>query len=270
MVYWNPSIYRREDLPVQHVLLRKWSDGLSAGHLLNSLVSLLKVNSYNHIPHHVPCSTGPCLPAKLRQLLRWQSSKFDGRMRCGTVLLDSLQSSELIFFTSYALSGLILPFSSFIFMLLETYGLQLHHLSSHSITLVVIFIDLCEMYVGVQPSVRLFWLFHVLYSSEKRVSPLSGYYFLHRTKGLAVYIATLSPDLWDHWRDDWVIMQADIHDRMELLTDAPTGSHNSWEKVPDLQRDYRPVLKRIQFLADKGLTSMMVLFHFLSKRITLL
>jgi hypothetical protein len=35
---------------VQHVLLRKWGDRLSVGHLPNSLVSLLKANSYNHVP----------------------------------------------------------------------------------------------------------------------------------------------------------------------------------------------------------------------------
>jgi hypothetical protein len=35
------------------MLLRKWGDGLSAGHLPNSLVSLLKENSYNHVPLYV-------------------------------------------------------------------------------------------------------------------------------------------------------------------------------------------------------------------------
>jgi hypothetical protein len=38
---------------VQHVLLRKWGDVLSAGHLPNSLVSLLKANGYNHVPLYV-------------------------------------------------------------------------------------------------------------------------------------------------------------------------------------------------------------------------
>jgi hypothetical protein len=33
--------------------MRKWGDGLSAGHLPNSLVSLLKVNGYNHVPLYV-------------------------------------------------------------------------------------------------------------------------------------------------------------------------------------------------------------------------
>jgi hypothetical protein len=35
---------------VQHVLLRKWGDGLCAGHLPNSPASLLKANDYNHVP----------------------------------------------------------------------------------------------------------------------------------------------------------------------------------------------------------------------------
>jgi hypothetical protein len=40
-----------------------------------------------------------------------------------------------------------------------------------------------------------------------------------------------------------------------------------WEKVPDLWQAYNPVVKRIKFLAENGLTSMMVLFDFLRKRI---
>jgi hypothetical protein len=41
-------------------------------------------------------------------------------------------------------------------MLLEYYDLQLQDLSLHSITLVVIFVHFCEMFVCVWPSVRLF------------------------------------------------------------------------------------------------------------------
>jgi hypothetical protein len=53
MAYWNTLICQRQDLLVRHVLLRKWGDGLSAGHLRNSLASLLKVNGYNHVPLYV-------------------------------------------------------------------------------------------------------------------------------------------------------------------------------------------------------------------------
>jgi hypothetical protein len=123
----------------------------------------------------------------------------------------------------YALSRLVLPFSSFFFTLLEWYGLQLHHMLLHSIMLVVIFIHLYEMYVGVQPSVHLFRLFHVVRSSGKRASPIGSYYFQHKTMGPAVYITALTLGKWDRWMDDWVIMQAEVHDRLELLIAALMG-----------------------------------------------
>jgi hypothetical protein len=64
MAHWNPLICEREDLPVQHVLLRKWGDGSGVVHLPNSLASLLKVNGYNHAPLYVGtwgrfCGTAP-------------------------------------------------------------------------------------------------------------------------------------------------------------------------------------------------------------------
>jgi hypothetical protein len=123
----------------------------------------------------------------------------------------------------YALSRLVLPFSSFFFTLLEWYGLQLHHMLLHSIMLVVIFIHLYEMYVGVQPSVHLFQLFHVVRSSGKRASPIGSYYFQHMTMDPAVYITALTLGKWDRWMDDWVIMQAEVHDRLELPIAVPMG-----------------------------------------------
>jgi hypothetical protein len=53
MAYWNPSIHQRDVRPVQHVLMRKWGDGLSARHLPNSLAILCKANGYNHVPLYV-------------------------------------------------------------------------------------------------------------------------------------------------------------------------------------------------------------------------
>jgi hypothetical protein len=124
---------------------------------------------------------------KLRWLLRSQSSGHDGRVWCRAIPLGDLWPSEFIFFTSHALAGLVLPFSYFL-TLLEWYDLQLHHLSPHSITLVVIFIHVCVMSVVVRPSMCLFRLFHMLRSSKKRASPTGGYYFQHITKGSVVYI----------------------------------------------------------------------------------
>jgi hypothetical protein len=60
---------------------------------------------------------------RVKQLLGWLAVEFDGRMCCGTLPLDGLQPSEFYFFTSYAPVGLALPVSSFLFTLLDNYGL---------------------------------------------------------------------------------------------------------------------------------------------------
>jgi hypothetical protein len=68
-------------------------------------------------------------------------------------MLSLTQPSDFVYFSAYALARLVLPFSSFFLVLLEHYGLQLQHLSPHSITLVAIFTHFCEMFVGAWPSV---------------------------------------------------------------------------------------------------------------------
>jgi hypothetical protein len=45
------------------------------------------------------------------------------------------------------------------------------------------------------------------------------------------------------------------------------SKRSDWDRVPTLQRVYNPMIKRIEFLAEKGLTSLMVLFDFLSRHI---
>jgi hypothetical protein len=45
-----------------------------------------------------------------------------------------------------------------------------------------------------------------------------------------VYIIALSPSKWDHWREDCVIMQADVHKQLELPTAALTGHRSDWER----------------------------------------
>jgi hypothetical protein len=64
-----------------------------------------------------------------------------------------------------------------------------------------------------------------------------------------------------------VIVQAEIHNQLELPTGARIGKHDLWEKVPDLQCAYDHMFKRIKFLAGKGLMLMMVLFDFRSRHI---
>jgi hypothetical protein len=98
-------------------------------------------------------------------------------MRHGTLPLNNLQPGVFIFFTCYSAVGLVPSVSSFLFMLLEFYGLQLQLLSPHFLILVVIFIHFCEMFVCVRLLVSLFWLFHVLQWFRKGLGQIGTYYF---------------------------------------------------------------------------------------------
>jgi hypothetical protein len=60
-------------------------------------------------------------------------------------------------------------------------------------------------------------------------------------------------------------VQADVNDRLALPVDTPTLNRAKWVKDPGLESGFDPMLHRIQYLAENGLTSLMVLHEFLSR-----
>jgi hypothetical protein len=80
--------------------------------------------------------------------------------------------------------------------------------------------------------VHLFKLYHVLRSAGRDVGPIGGFYFQHRVKGPGPYIATVTPSKWDCWRQEWVVMQGEVHYKLVLLT-VVLSNDSLWEKVPD-------------------------------------
>jgi hypothetical protein len=131
--------------------------------------------------------------ASLQWLMGWQAPGLTCKVKSGAASLANMRLGDSVFFVAYALAGLVPPLSSFFLTLLEYYGLQLQHLSPNSIALVAIFIHLCEMYVGVRPSVRLFQCFFVLKAASRRPSLIDSHYFQRRTPGHACYIVPVSP-----------------------------------------------------------------------------
>jgi hypothetical protein len=96
---------------------------------------------------------------------------------------------------------------------------------------------------------------------------IGGHYFQRQTPGHARYITPVSPGRWERWREDWALVQVDVHDWLALPIGGPTLDRAEWGKDPSLEPGYDPVLDRIQYLAENGLTSLMVLHGFLSKRL---
>jgi hypothetical protein len=115
--------------------------------------------------------------ASLWRPMGWQAPGLACKVKSGATSLANMRLGDFIFFAAYALAGLVPPLSSFFLTLLEYYGLQLQHLSLNSIALVAIFVHLCEMYVGVRPSVRLFRCFFVLKAASTRPLLIGGHYF---------------------------------------------------------------------------------------------
>jgi hypothetical protein len=81
--------------------------------------------------------------ANLRWLMGWQAPGLEPRLKCGITSLANMKPGDFVFFSEYALAGLVPSLSSIFLTLLEFFGLQLQHLSPNSITLVIIFSHLC-------------------------------------------------------------------------------------------------------------------------------
>jgi hypothetical protein len=204
----------------------------------------------------------------VRHLLGWSAPVLAGRIHAGTVPLGDLAAGEFVLFTFYISCGLALPISPFFLLLLEEFGLQLQHLTPHSILQAAIFAHLCEMFLGVAPCTSLFCHFFVLVKSGKARDHLGAYYFQTRSDSAVSYISTLGGARWENWRVDWVIVSAEANDRLALSSNGPTLDRKLWRTQPSLSPELLPVLDRIETLATGGLTSMHVVGDFLKHRVT--
>ena len=120
----------------------------------------------------------------------------------------------IILFTSFAAAGLVPPFSTFFLQVLETYGIQLVHLSPNSVVVLAVFAHLCEMFVGVAPSVSLLRHFFVLRPVGKKrghsTADVAGCCNLRLRDGLGdQYIPQVLRSKWEEWRWDWFFVDVD-------------------------------------------------------------
>jgi hypothetical protein len=134
----------------------------------------------------------------VRGLLGWSAPGLAGRICAGVVPLGNLAAGEFVLFTSYISYGLVLPISPFFLLLLEEFGLQLQHLTHHSVLQAAIFVHLYEMFIGVAPCTSLFRHFFVLVKSGKTRDHIGAYYFQMRPDPAIVYIPTLGGARWEN------------------------------------------------------------------------
>src|SRR6185312_2571344 len=114
-------------------------------------------------------------PNTVRRLLGWSAQETAWGIRAGSLPLGNLRAGEFVLFISHISTGLGLPIFSFFLLLLEDFGLQLQHLTPHSILLTAMFVHLCEMFVGVRHYIILFRHVFVLVKSEKGKDEVGAY-----------------------------------------------------------------------------------------------
>nr|CAE04375.1 OSJNBa0027G07.13 [Oryza sativa Japonica Group] len=163
-----------------------------------------------------------------------------------------------VFFLSFAMAGLVPPFSSFFMDVLEFYDLQMAHLTPNAVMTLAIFAHLCEMFIGVRPSLRLFrWFFTV----QPDVT-----YFQPRGPVLSRYIPCVLRKKWDDWKSDWCYTTLADEARLRLPSQPPAQASN-WRAPVDLGDGYDAVLDRLAGLRSQGLTGAMVYGDYLRRRI---
>jgi hypothetical protein len=203
----------------------------------------------------------------VHDLLGWSAPAYAARIRAGAAPLGDLAFEEFVLFVSYVSCGLALSISPFFLLLLEEFGLQLQHLTPHSILQAAIFVHLSEMFVRVAPCTSLFHHFFVLVKSGKARDHLGAYYFQTRQDSAVAYISTFGGARWENWRADWVIANAEANDRLVLPSNEPSLDRKQWRTKPSLSPELLPVLDRIKTLATGSLTSMHVVGDFLKRRV---
>nr|BAD88339.1 membrane-associated protein-like [Oryza sativa Japonica Group] len=136
-----------------------------------------------------------------------------------------------VFFLPFAMAGLVLPFSSFFMDVLEFYDLQMAHLTPNAVMTLAIFAHLCEMFIGVRPSLRLFrWFFTVQPVSPPSV--VGGCYFQPWGPVLNRYIPCVLRKKWDDWKSDWFYTPLADEARLRLPSQPPAQA-SSW-RAPGL------------------------------------
>nr|ABA94985.1 transposon protein, putative, unclassified [Oryza sativa Japonica Group] len=170
-----------------------------------------------------------------------------------------------IFFLPFAMAGLVPPFSHFFMDVLEFYDLQMAHLTPNAVMTLAIFAHLCEMFIGVRPSLQLFrWFFTV--QSVSPPSVVGGCYFQPRGPVLNRYIPCVLRKKWDDWKSDWFYTPLADEARLRLPSQPP-AQVSSWRAPVDLGEEYDAVLDRLAGLRSQGLTGAMVYGDYLRRRI---
>jgi hypothetical protein len=156
---------------------------------------------------------------------------------------------------SFAMVGLIPPFSRFFHEVLDFYKIHALHLAPNVVMTLAIFAHLCEMFIGVRPTTRLFQAFFIPQLLQGAV--VGGCYLQSRPSTAGQYIESHLRKKWEDWKKDWFYTALPDHPRLQVPAGPPERSA-AWLATSELGKEYDAVWDRLRGLRSLGLTGAMV------------
>ncbi|KAL6850505.1 hypothetical protein ACP4OV_021132 [Aristida adscensionis] len=160
--------------------------------------------------------------------------------------------------SSHIASGLRLDASDFLLCALAHYGVEWHHLTPDSMTVLSIFAHLCEAYLGVHPTVEVFTQFYRLVlrsTSQENSTTLGGAYIglRHRPGMKNQFPPYLLRCTHLYWNAAWFC--AELAPSCRLTSRAfPLKQRSSWDSALPLSDQQFEQVRQIVELSCQGLT----------------
>jgi hypothetical protein len=161
--------------------------------------------------------------------------------------------TDEVVFASFFERGFNLPAGDFFRGLLYYYQLELVHLVPNSITVVSIFIHLCEAYLRISPHFLLWRYFFCVKGTGKRSGPVGAVMFNLRLGLKAKWIDTDLLENTARWRSEWFYI-ADQLPGLPRRTGHKPAKMNEWDlglSSRDLA-ELKPVLELVSKLKKQG------------------
>nr|ABA98475.2 retrotransposon protein, putative, unclassified [Oryza sativa Japonica Group] len=168
-------------------------------------------------------------------------------VRAGELRPRPLYPERSVHLLSFAMAGLIPPFSGFFHEVLDFYEIHALHLAPNAVMTLAIFAHLCEMFIGVRLTMRLFQSFFIPQLLQGAV--VGGCYFQPRPGTAGQYIESHLRKKWEDWKKDWFYTVLPDHPRLRLPA------------------EYDAVWDRLRGLRSLGLTGAMVFGDYFRRRI---
>lgn len=176
----------------------------------------------------------------------------------------SEEIGQIPVFQAFCECGLRLPAHPFLTLVLEYFQVELVNLVPNSITMLGVFVYLCEAYLGIPAHLKLFRYYYRMTRLSGIVSSCS--LKLHDGKSRE-YIQMFTPSSWPGSKKRWFYWEITKEDSLSF-TGKPAEKVPAWDSIPKDLGQIAPFIQAIADLKEEGLTGWHMVKDFITRRIS--